>query len=86
MLSDWAKINTKPELEIYADDVKCSHGATSGALEKEQLFYLISRGVSPEKAESLLLNAFAGQIVNNIKLETVREIISNKIEKHLDAG
>ncbi len=84
LLSDDATINTKPELEIYADDVKCSHGATSGSLDEEQLFYLISRGIEPETARNMLLNAFAGDILSHIKIDKVREIVENKINDILD--
>lgn len=83
LLSDDATINTKPELEIYADDVKCSHGATSGALEEEQLFYLISRGITPEDARNMLLKAFALDIINHIKIDKVKEIIESKIDNTL---
>lgn len=84
LLSDYSTINTKPELEIYADDVKCSHGATSGDLNEEQLFYLISRGISPDKAKSMLLKAFAGDIISHIKIEKVREIVEEKVYNKLD--
>jgi Fe-S cluster assembly protein SufD len=84
LLSDDATINTKPELEIYADDVKCSHGATSGSLDEEQLFYLISRGIEPETARNMLLNAFAGDILSHIKIDKVRDIVENKINDTLD--
>jgi Fe-S cluster assembly protein SufD len=63
LLSDEAEIDTKPELEIYADDVKCSHGATVGAIDPEALFYLRSRGLPREVAESLLVYAFAGEVL-----------------------
>ena len=60
LLSRGAEIDTKPELEIYADDVKCSHGATIGQLDEQQLFYLRSRGLDAEAARALLVGAFAG--------------------------
>ncbi len=83
LLSDTATINTKPELEIYADDVKCSHGATSGSLDEEHLFYLISRGISPEAAKGLLLSAFGEEIIDKIKIETIREQLSDIFEEKL---
>src|SRR5581483_5645055 len=73
LLSDTATINTKPQLEIFADDVKCSHGATTGRLDEESLFYLRSRGIGMEQARMMLLFAFAGDIINNIKIPTLRE-------------
>ena len=72
LLSDEALINTKPQLEIYADDVKCTHGATIGQLDSEALFYLRSRGIDKTTARSLLIYAFASQVINRIKVESVR--------------
>ena len=68
LLSKGAEINTKPELEIYADDVKCSHGATIGQLDEQQLFYLRSRGLDSETARALLVGAFAGRLVDLLPL------------------
>ncbi len=73
LLSDDATINTKPQLEIYADDVKCTHGATVGQLDAESIFYLRSRGVGLAEARSLLTYAFANDIVSRIKVASVRE-------------
>lgn len=72
LLSDDAQINTKPQLEIFADDVKCTHGATVGQLDPEQLFYLRARGIGEKEARSLLIRAFAGDIIDRIKIEPVR--------------
>jgi len=72
LLSDSAVINTKPQLEIYADDVKCTHGATIGQLQDEALFYLRSRGLGPEAARNLLIFAFANDIIDRIKIESIR--------------
>ncbi len=72
LLSDDAEIDTKPELEIYADDVKCSHGATVGQLDKDMLFYLRSRAIDEDTARSLLTFAFAEEVIKEIKLEPVR--------------
>lgn len=66
LLSDQAEINTKPELEIYADDVKCSHGATVGALDEDQLFFLMARGIPYDQAREILINAFVAQAVEEI--------------------
>ncbi len=72
LLSQDATINTKPQLEIYADDVKCTHGATVGQLEENAIFYLRSRGIGEAEARSLLTFAFANDIVRRIKVEAVR--------------
>jgi Fe-S cluster assembly protein SufD len=73
LLSDDASVNTKPQLEIFADDVKCSHGCTVGQLDEEALFYLQSRGIAESTARSLLVNAFAADILNFVKLEPIRQ-------------
>ena len=72
LLSNDATINTKPQLEIFADDVKCTHGATVGQLQEEQLFYLRTRGIGLQEARSLLTFAFANDIVGRIKVEPIR--------------
>ncbi|MEM7026755.1 MAG: Fe-S cluster assembly protein SufD [Pseudomonadota bacterium] len=72
LLSDDAEIDTKPELEIYADDVKCSHGATIGQLDKDMLFYLRSRAIDEETARSLLTFAFAEEVISKIGLTAIR--------------
>jgi Fe-S cluster assembly protein SufD len=73
LLSDDATINTKPQLEIYADDVKCTHGATVGQLDAEQAFYLRARGIGAEEARALLTFAFANDIIERIRVASVRE-------------
>jgi Fe-S cluster assembly protein SufD len=72
LLSEDAVVNTKPQLEIYADDVKCTHGATIGQVDQEAIFYLRSRGIGLEEARSLLIQAFAKEIVARIKFEPLR--------------
>ncbi len=72
LLSDAATINTKPELEIYADDVKCKHGATIGQLDMNMLFYLRSRGIAEDEARRLLIHAFASEILDQVKLDPIR--------------
>lgn len=72
LLSDDAVINTKPQLEIYADDVKCTHGATVGQLDADAIFYLRSRGVGHQEARSLLTFAFANDIISRVKVEAIR--------------
>jgi Fe-S cluster assembly protein SufD len=73
LLSEAATINTKPQLEIFADDVKCSHGATIGRLDEKALFYLRSRGIDEAAARELLIGAFANELVGRIRVEAVRE-------------
>jgi Fe-S cluster assembly protein SufD len=83
LLSDDATINTKPQLEIYADDVKCTHGATVGQLDAESIFYLRSRGIGLAQARSLLTYAFANDIVSRIKVPSVRaELERSLLEVH----
>jgi Fe-S cluster assembly protein SufD len=83
LLSDEATINTKPQLEIWADDVKCSHGATSGQLDPESLFYLRSRGLSERSAKALLVYAFASDVISNIKIESLKANLEQKIAEKL---
>jgi Fe-S cluster assembly protein SufD len=73
LLSENAAVNTKPQLEIYADDVKCSHGSTIGQLDTDALFYLRSRGLGLEQARSLLSFAFASDVVGKMKIESLRK-------------
>ncbi len=80
LLSGDATVDTKPQLEIYADDVKCSHGATTGQLDDESLFYLRSRGLGLDEAKALLTKAFASEIVEKLKNEKVRLYLEGLIE------
>ncbi len=73
LLSDDATVDTKPQLEIYADDVKCTHGATIGQLNDESIFYLRARGIGLERARQMLIHAFAGEIIDRIRYAPVRE-------------
>jgi Fe-S cluster assembly protein SufD len=79
LLSDDATINTKPQLEIFADDVKCTHGATIGQLDANQLFYLQSRGIPLDAARRLLTFAFANDVVGRLKIEALREELEARI-------
>lgn len=83
ILSDKATINTKPQLEIFADDVKCSHGCTVGQLDEEALFYLRARGIPKAAAEVLLLEAYAADILAQIKPEPLRNHVAELIYEHL---
>ncbi|WP_142532623.1 Fe-S cluster assembly protein SufD [Saccharicrinis carchari] len=80
LLTDTAKMNTKPMLEIYADDVKCSHGATVGQLDNNALFYLRSRGIGSEEARILLMYAFAYEALEKVRVVAVRDQIKNLVE------
>ena len=77
LLSDTSTVNSKPELEIYADDVRCSHGSTIGQIDEEAIFYLRSRGISRENAKKLMVSAFIGDVLDNINNEAVRASVDN---------
>ncbi len=84
LLSDNATVNTKPQLEIFADDVKCSHGCTVGRLNEESLFYLESRGIPEKVARAILIHAFAVDILDHIRLEPVRNYVDQLISERLE--
>jgi Fe-S cluster assembly protein SufD len=84
LLSDDAGVNTKPQLEIYADDVKCTHGATIGQLNDESIFYLRARGIGEEKARRMLMHAFAGEITDRIRHEPVRTEVDRLLWDRLE--
>lgn len=84
ILSDDASVNTKPQLEIFADDVKCSHGCTIGSMDENALFYLQSRGITKETATGLLLRGFSSDIVEKIQYEPVRHYAERLIADHLN--
>jgi Fe-S cluster assembly protein SufD len=86
LLSDDATADTKPQLEIYADDVKCTHGATVGQLNDESIFYLRSRGLDRETARRMLIHAFAGEIIARVKHDAVREQLDKVIWERLEAN
>jgi Fe-S cluster assembly protein SufD len=83
LLSEDATINTKPQLEIYADDVKCSHGTSTGKVDEAALFYLKSRGIGDENARKLLLQAFAQEVMDKIEIEELKERVVALFEKAL---
>ena len=86
LLSDDATADTKPQLEIYADDVKCTHGATIGQLNDESIFYLRSRGLSTETARRMLIHAFAGEIIERIQCEGAREELDKLVWDRIEAN
>ncbi|MDP5081692.1 MAG: Fe-S cluster assembly protein SufD, partial [Winogradskyella sp.] len=87
LLSDKASINTKPQLEIFADDVKCSHGCTIGQLDDSALFYLRSRGIPEKEARALLMFAFGNTVLDSVKIPEIKtritQIIANKLGVNL---
>jgi Fe-S cluster assembly protein SufD len=83
LLTDDAKMDTKPQLEIYADDVKCSHGATVGQLDENALFYLQSRGINKREARLMLMFGFAHEVIQNIKVEPLRERMDSLVMQRL---
>jgi len=84
LLTDKATMQTKPQLIIDADDVKCSHGATVGQIDQEALFYLRARGIDEDKARLMMMNAFAHEVIQEIKVEALRERIDDLVEKRLN--
>jgi Fe-S cluster assembly protein SufD len=88
LLSNEARVDTKPQLEIFADDVKCAHGATVGQLEEEELFYLISRGLHRDLAQNLLTYGFAEEVIEKIKIESIKaqldETVINRLHARLE--
>jgi len=85
LLSPEARVDTKPQLEIFADDVKCSHGATVGQLEEEELFYLLSRGLHSDLARNLLTYGFAEEVINKIKIESIKAQLDETVLHRLHA-
>ena len=83
LLTDKATMQTKPQLIIDADDVKCSHGATVGQLDEEALFYLRARGIDEHKARMIMMNAFAHEVIQNISIDALRERVDELVERRL---
>jgi Fe-S cluster assembly protein SufD len=83
LLSEDATINTKPQLEILADDVRCTHGATIGQLDAESIFYLRSRGIGAQAARAMLIEAFAREVVDGIQSEPFRDFVERRLHGHL---
>jgi Fe-S cluster assembly protein SufD len=83
LLSEGAVINTKPQLEIYADDVKCTHGATVGQVDPDAVFYLRSRGIALQEARALLTYAFTADVLGRIKIESIRAGLGDELFRRL---
>lgn len=86
LLSDSARIDTKPQLEIFADDVKCTHGATIGQVDRDAIFYLRSRGIAETAARNMLIHAFAGEMLDQMRTTVVREQLERELLKRLPQG
>lgn len=84
LLSKKAKVDTRPQLEVYADDVKCAHGATVGQISEEEVFYLESRGIKRERAQKILCHAYASEIIDMISKETVKETLSKLLFENFE--
>ena len=82
-MDDKAEFNTKPELEIYADDVKCSHGSTSGNVDKDAIYYLMTRGLSKKEATKLIIRGFLNDITSEIKDKDINKLIETHLENNL---
>ena len=80
LLNKESEFNAKPELEIYADDVKCSHGATSGSVDEDSIYYLMTRGLSRKESVKLLIDGFLNEVVNMIKSNSVKEFVKSKLQ------
>ena len=83
LLSANAEVDTKPQLEIYADDVKCAHGATVGQLDETALFYLRSRGIDPDSARQMITRAFASETLNALSIEACRNYLEAMLDLRL---
>jgi len=86
LLSPDAQIDTKPQLEIYADDVKCTHGAAIGQLEEDELFYLESRGINPALAKNMLTYGFAEEVIERISIESIKRELDSVVLNRLSQG
>jgi Fe-S cluster assembly protein SufD len=86
LLSTESHVDTKPQLEIYADDVKCTHGATIGQLDEQAIFYCQARGISRDSARSLLIHAFAGESLTRMKNAAIRAYMDNILFARLPGG
>ena len=83
MLSDYSEFNAKPELEIYADDVKCSHGSTSGSVNEDSIYYLMTRGISRKNAIQMLTKAFMLEITESILNIDIRKFVEKNLDRQI---
>ena len=84
MLTDNAEFNSKPELEIYADDVKCSHGSASGNIDQDSIHYLMTRGLSREDSTKLLIKGFLSDVIEFIKSPSIKKFVEEKLEVQIN--
>ena len=84
LLNESSEFNSKPELEIYADDVKCSHGSTSGSIDEDSLYYLMSRGLDRKNSIKLIIKGFLSDITEIIKSPTIKKFVNSKLEEHVN--
>ena len=84
LLNDNAEFDSKPELEIYADDVKCSHGSTSGSVDEDSLYYLMTRGLNRDDAVKLLVKGFLDDVVEFIKSSSIKKFVNSKLEDRIN--
>ena len=84
ILDDKSEFSTKPELEIYADDVKCSHGSTSGNIDQDAVYYLMTRGLSKKEATKLIIKGFLNDVVLEIEDQQVKKLIDEHLEKNIN--
>tara|TARA_B100000700_G_scaffold326102_1_gene436698 strand:- start:190 stop:1440 length:1251 start_codon:yes stop_codon:yes gene_type:complete len=84
LLNDSAEFNSKPELEIYADDVKCSHGSASGCIDEDSIYYLMSRGLSRKDSSKLLVKGFLNEVVDFIKSSSIKNFVETKLEEQIN--
>ena len=84
ILNDMAEFNAKPELEIYADDVKCSHGSSSGSIDEDAIHYLMTRGIERSKARKLLINGFLNEIFENIPEQDLKVFLKKIVEDQIN--
>ena len=84
LLSERSEFDSKPELEIYADDVKCSHGSSSGSLDKDSIYYLMTRGLSEKESVELLVNGFLSEVIESIKSDSMKNFLKKKLTDQLN--
>ena len=84
ILDDRSEFSAKPELEIYADDVKCSHGSTSGNIDEDAIYYLMTRGLSKKEATKLIIRGFLNDVISEIKDQQVKKLIEKNLDKNIN--
>tara|TARA_Y100000741_G_C17911502_1_gene419601 strand:- start:92 stop:544 length:453 start_codon:yes stop_codon:yes gene_type:complete len=85
ILSEKSQFNSKPELEIYADDVKCSHGSTTGNIDENSIFYLMSRGLTKDQASKMIIEGFLNQVIETITEPSIRKLVFNLFSSRINS-